>query len=80
MFRISTRKHQMKRLTNNRKGVSQRGLGRKFNVSHMTICRQLPKYIVLNVKKRINIQKNRHRKQRICAKNLATYYTDRNAA
>ena len=39
----SARKNQLKRLTNNRKGVSQRQLGRKFNVSHVTICRQLSK-------------------------------------
>jgi transposase len=39
----STRKNQLKELTNNRKGVSQRRLGRKFNVSHVTICRQLSK-------------------------------------
>ena len=31
----TTRKNQLKRLTNNRKGVSQQRLGRKFNVSHM---------------------------------------------
>ena len=37
----STRKNQLKRLTNNRKRVSQRRLGRKFGVSQMTICRQL---------------------------------------
>ena len=36
----STRKSQ---LTNNPKGVSQRRLGLKFGVSHMTICRQLSK-------------------------------------
>ena len=35
------RKNQLKRLTNNRKGVSQRRLGRKLGVSHLTICRQL---------------------------------------
>jgi hypothetical protein len=39
----TTRKNKLKRLTNNRKGVSQRQLGRKFNVSHMNICRQLSK-------------------------------------
>ena len=39
----TTRKNKLKRLTNNRKGVSQRQLGRKFNVYHMTICRQLLK-------------------------------------
>ncbi len=39
----STRKNKLKRLANNRKGVSQRRLGRKFNVSDVTICRQLSK-------------------------------------
>ena len=37
------RKNQLKRLTNNRKRVSQRRLGRKLGVSHMTICSQLSK-------------------------------------
>ena len=37
----TTRKNKLKRLTNNRKGVSQRQLGRNFNVSY--ICRQLSK-------------------------------------
>ena len=37
------RKNQLKRLTNNRKGVSQKRLGRKLGVSHVTICRQLSK-------------------------------------
>ena len=37
------RKNQLKRLANNRKGVSQRRLGRKLGVSHVTICRQLSK-------------------------------------
>ena len=78
----STRKNKLKRLTNNRRGISQRWLGRKFNISHMTICRQLSKmpYLVLNVRKRLNTQRNRQGKQRIWAKNLLTYYTDRNAA
>jgi transposase len=39
----STRNNQLKRLINNRKGVSQRRLSRKFGVSQMTICRQLSK-------------------------------------
>ena len=39
----TTRKNKLKRLTNNCKGVSQRQLGRKFNVSHMNICRKLLK-------------------------------------
>ena len=40
-----TRKNKttLKRLTNNRKGVSQRKLARKFNVNQSTICRQLAK-------------------------------------
>ena len=37
-------------------------------------------YLVLNVRKRLNTQRNRQRKQRIWAKNLLTFYTDRNAA
>ena len=37
------RKNQLKRLVNNRKGVSQRRLCRKLGVSRMTICRQLSK-------------------------------------
>ena len=39
----SARKNQLKRSANNRKGVSQRGLGRKLSVSRMNICRQLSK-------------------------------------
>ena len=38
-----TRKNQLKILANNRKGVSQRRLGRKLGISHVTICRQLSK-------------------------------------
>ena len=34
---------KLKRLTNNRTGISQRKLGRKFGVSHMTIGNQLSK-------------------------------------
>ena len=37
------RKNQLKRLANIRKGVSQRRLGRKLGISHVTICRQLSK-------------------------------------
>ena len=39
----STRKNQLKRLINNPKGVSQRRLGHKLSVSHVTICRQISK-------------------------------------
>ena len=37
------RKNQLKRLANNREGVSQRHLGRELGVSHATIRRQLSK-------------------------------------
>ena len=37
------RKNQLKRLANNRKGVSQKRFNRELAVSHMTICRQLSK-------------------------------------
>ena len=55
------RKNQLKRLTNNRKGVSQRRLGRKLGVTHMTICRKLSKmnFLVIDVRKRLNSAKNR---------------------
>jgi transposase len=39
----SARKNQLKRLINNPKGWSQRRLGHKLSVSHVTICRQLSK-------------------------------------
>ena len=47
----TTRKNKLKRLTNNRKGISQRGLGCKFNVSYMTICRQLSKMTISCLKR-----------------------------
>ena len=77
------RKNQLKRLANNCKWVSQRRLGRKLGVSPMTICRQLSKMNiscykrVINVRKQQNTARIRQRKQRICAKNLPTYYIDR---
>ena len=73
-----TRKNQLKRLTNNRKGVSQRRIGRKFNVSHMTICRQLSKMTISCLKHEKTPKYTE--KQTEKAKNLLTYYTDRNAA
>ena len=39
----STRKNKLKRLTNNRKGVSQRRLGRKFKVSKRLFVEKSPK-------------------------------------
>ena len=43
------KKAKLRRLTNNRKGVSQRKLARKFNVDQKTICTQLAK---MNIKYR----------------------------
>ena len=64
----STRKNQLKRLANNRKGVSQRQLGRKFNVSHVTICTQLSKMTISCLKREKTpkyTEKQAERKQRI---------------
>jgi hypothetical protein len=81
-FRTSTRNNQLKRLTNNRKGVSQRRLGRKFGVYQMTICRQLSKMNISCFKreKTSKYTEKQAEKQRICDKNLLTYYTDRHVA
>ena len=49
--RTPARKNQLKRLTNNRKGVSQRRLGRKLGISHVTICRQLPQINISSYKR-----------------------------
>ena len=46
---LKKKKAKLKRLTNNRKGVSQRKFARKFNVNQATICRQLSK---MNIKYR----------------------------
>ena len=45
------RENQLKRLTNNRKGVSQRRLGHKLGVSRMNICRQLSKIKISSYKR-----------------------------
>ena len=44
---IGPMKAKLKRLANNRTGVSQRGLGQKFMVHHTTIGRQLTKMGIL---------------------------------
>jgi len=59
----TTRKNKLKRLTNNRKGVSQRLLGRKFNVSHMTFCRQLSKMNIFCFKREIHRETGRESKE-----------------
>lgn len=47
----ASRKTRLKRLTNNRKGVSQRLLGKKFQVDQKTISRQLKKMKIPNFKR-----------------------------
>ena len=81
----STSKNQRKRLTNNRKGVSQRRLGCKFVVFQMTICRQLskmniscfkrektPKYTEKQVEKAKNLCK---KLANLLYRSKLTYYT-----
>ena len=63
------RKNQLKRLTNNRKGVSQRRLGRKLGVSHLTICRQLSQMNISCYKREKNPKYSENR-QKEKAKNL----------
>ena len=65
-FWTPARKNQLKRLTNNRKGVSQIRYftnqvfyqikyGRKLGVSHVTICEKTPKYTEKQVEKAKNL-------------------------
>ena len=69
---IPARKNQLKRLANNRKGVSQRRLGHKLGVSRMTMCRQLSKMNISCYK--------REKTPKFCAKNWPTYYIDLHVA
>ena len=81
-FWTPTRKNQLKRLTNNRKRVSQKRLSRKLGVSHVTICRQLSK-MNISCYKREKMPKytaKQKERERICAKHLPTYYIDRHVA
>ena len=71
--RTLARKNQLKILANNRKGVSQRRLGRKLGISHVTICRQLSKINIKNAK--IHRETGRESKQFV-----PTYYVDRHVA
>lgn len=57
----ATRK-SLKRFTNNRTGTSQRRLGKKFNVHHTTVGRQLSKMNV-RYRKRGNTQKYNQRQR-----------------
>jgi SOS response regulatory protein OraA/RecX len=66
----STRKNQLKRLINNPKGVCQRRLGRTLSYSQVTICRQISKILIINVRKYLNTPRKGQKKQRICARNL----------
>ena len=47
----STKSHQLKRLVNNRIGVSQRRLAKKFQVSQSNICQQLSKMKISSFKR-----------------------------
>ena len=60
------------------KGIGQRRLGRKLNVSQKTITKQLPKMKISCYKR--EKARNRQRKQRSCANTLPTYYIDRHVA
>ena len=65
----SANKTKLKRLTNNRTGVSQRGLARKFQVNQSTISRQLAK-MNINYRKREKTPKYTE-KQKEKSKNLS---------
>ena len=62
-------KQKLKRLTNNRTGVSQRGISQKFKVDQKTICRQLAK-MNINYRKREKTPKYSD-KQKVKAKKLS---------
>ena len=77
-----SRENYLKRLANNRKGVSQRRLGRKLGVPLWPYVDKYQKgtFLVINVRKRLNTARNRQKKQIINAKILPTYYIDRHVA
>ena len=67
----AARRSRLKKLTNHRKGVSQRRLARKFEVSQSTICRQLKK-IKISCRKREKTPKYTEKQQQkakiLCSK------------
>ena len=74
----AARKRKLKRLVNNRKGVSQRELGKKFGLDQSVISRKIAEMGISNYKreKHQNIPRNRDKKQRIIAKSLPIYFID----
>ena len=70
------RRSQLKRLVNNRKGVSQRRLGRKFGLDQSVIIRKISErgILITNVKKHQNILRLRDIKQRTIAKSLPIHF------
>ena len=74
----TSRKNQLKRLTNNPKGVSQRRLGRMLDFAHtfMTICRQLSIMIISCFKREKNEETPNHSEKRTeKAMNLCKKFT-----
>ncbi len=73
-----TRRQKLKRLTNNRTGVSQRRLARKFDVDQRTICRQLSK-MSIQYRKREKTPKydeKQRKKARILSRSLLDLLRD----
>ena len=71
----AARKVKLKRLTNNRKDVSQRKLARKFDVDVSTICRQLSKMQIKHHKreKAPNYTPEQRKRARIRSRKLYEY-------
>ena len=72
---------KLKKLTNNRKGVSQRKLGRKFGVNHSTISRQLAKMKISYRKREKTLKYNeaqRLKAQKNCRKLVNHLYKKQN--
>ena len=76
---VTCHKDQLKRLTNKRKWVSQRRLGRKLDVPVWPFVGNYHRWtlLVINMRKSQNTARNRRRKQIIYAKNLRACYIDR---
>ena len=75
----AARKRKLKRLVNNRKGVSQRGLGKKFGLDQSVISRKIAEMGISNYKrgkKHQNTPRNRDKMHRIIAENLPIYFID----
>ena len=71
----SARKNRLKRLADNRKGVTQQRLGRKLSISHVTICRQLSQMNISCYKREKTPEYNEKQTERAknLGQNLPTY-------